>query len=134
MSAICPICNKKIGESDDVVYKTIDGQVELVHKVCASQHEDVSQMEAPHEVIKSSNRQLSSTAIVTLDTIATIVIALSMAVGFLVALLGSQYEDINLYVAFLGIFIALGGIVQWAFIKVFTGLAQDIKAIREKIK
>ena len=53
--------------------------------------------------------------------------------GSLWVVLGSQSEIGGAYLVIAGISIAVIGLVQWAFIKVFVGIAEDIKAIREKV-
>ena len=75
----------------------------------------------------------STTAITTLNIVAVIVLMLSMLSGLIIAVLGGQLGVGGTYLVGVGIVIALGGLVQWAFIKVFAGIAEDIKAIREKI-
>ena len=53
--------------------------------------------------------------------------------GLIIAVLGGQTGMGGGYLVIVGILIAIGGLVQWAFIRVFAGIALDIKAIREKI-
>lgn len=69
----------------------------------------------------------SATAITTLNVVAVIVLILSVVSGLVIAVEGGEY------LVFVGICVAVVGLVQWAFIKVFAGIAEDIKAIREKI-
>ena len=75
----------------------------------------------------------STTAITTLNVVAVIVLMLSMLFGLIIAVLGGQSGIGGGYPVVAGILIAVVGLVQWAFIKVFAGIAEDIKAIREKI-
>ena len=75
----------------------------------------------------------SATAITTLNGVAVIVLMLSMLSGLIIAVLGGQSGTGGGYLVVAGILIAVVGLVQWAFIKVFAGIAEDIKAIREKI-
>ena len=53
--------------------------------------------------------------------------------GLIIAVLVGQSGIGGGYLVVAGILIAVFGLVQWAFIKVFAGIALDIKAIREKI-
>jgi hypothetical protein len=62
-----------------------------------------------------------------------VVLMFSMLCGLIVVVLGSQSEIGGAYLVIAGISIAVIGLVQWAFIKVFVGIAEDIKAIREKV-
>jgi hypothetical protein len=81
----------------------------------------------------SDENNSSSAAIATLDTIAAAVLFFSMLSGLIIAVLGGQSGIGGGYLVVAGILIAVVGLVQWAFIKVFAGIAEDIKAIREKI-
>lgn len=75
----------------------------------------------------------SATAITTVNIVAVIVLMLSMVSGLIMAVIGGQSRIGGGYLVAAGILIAVVGLVQWAFIKVFAGIAEDIKAIREKI-
>ena len=84
-------------------------------------------------VLVNSASNSSATAITTLNGVAVIVLMLSMLSGLIIAVLGGQSGTGGGYLVVAGILIAVVGLVQWAFIKVFAGIAEDIKAIREKI-
>jgi len=75
----------------------------------------------------------STTAITTLNGVAVVVLMFSMLCGLVVVVLGSQSGIGGAYLVIAGSSIAVIGLVQWAFIKVFVGIAEDIKAIREKV-
>ena len=75
----------------------------------------------------------STTAITTLNGLAVVVLMFSMLCGLVVVVLGGQSGIGGAYLVIAGISIAVIGLVQWAFIKVFVGIAEDIKAIREKV-
>lgn len=107
--------------------------ITLSEGVCLSCQSPEASIGRPRANNSGNTPNSSSAAILTLNSVAVIVLLLSVLSGLIIAVLGGQSGVGGTYLVGIGIVIALGGLVQWAFIKVFAGLAQDIKAIREKI-
>jgi hypothetical protein len=115
---------------DDVCYQVIDGKEIEVHRACVPNKENEIQNGSFSEagITSSTNTSSSSTAaITTLNLLAAFILVASIIAGIFII-------DNHSYFPALGIFIALGGIIQWAFIKVFSGLAEDMKAIRQNLE
>ena len=94
----------------------------------------------PEEKSKTLQKNNASNAtnhnaapIATLHATATVVLMVGILSGLIIAVLGGQSGMGGGYLVIVGILVAIGGLVQWAFIRVFAGIALDIKAIREKI-
>ena len=154
MAETCFVCNKKIGLLGTLLTTVLSLGTTGIHYRCRSKYNNNPEkyivpstvvpsakeaeinITAPYTPEKSIERNRYLTApdsapIATLNAVANTVLCISIICGFILVFQAFYGDNRWTYLIGLGIFFC--GLVQWATIKVFSDIAEDIRNIRMDI-
>ena len=151
MAETCFVCNKKIGLLGTLLTTGLSLGTTGIHFRCRSKYNNnpekyvvtstivppaketeinITESYTPEKSIER-NRYLNAPGIdpiATLNAVANTVLCISLICGFIFVFQAFYGDNRWTYLIGLGIFFC--GLIQWATIKVFSGIAEDIRIIR----
>lgn len=134
---ICPICKETVSflsrtAVDGVICHTscsLDYRAQLSGKSIAIADEPPSAKDV--EMLSPKIPRSSSAAIETLSTISVVVLVVGLVGALLFLIIGIASSASKFGAVSLAVIVCIFTLIQWSVIRVFVGIAQDVRAIRK---